>query len=94
MKHEYFESVWDAIEPNKAVAANLKARADVMIAIQETVKAWGVTQAAAAKRLEITQPRLNDLLRGQIDKFSLDALMNLAPMADITVKLEVMRPAA
>ena len=93
MKHEYFESVWDAIEPNKAVAANLKARADVMIAIQETVKAWGVTQAAAAKRLEITQPRLNDLLRGQIDKFSLDALMNLAPMANVTVKLEVMRPA-
>jgi predicted XRE-type DNA-binding protein len=94
MKHEYFESVWDAIEPNKAVAANLKARADVMIAIQETVKAWGVTQTAAAKRLEITQPRLNDLLRGQIDKFSLDALLNLAPMADVTVKLEVMRPAA
>jgi predicted XRE-type DNA-binding protein len=94
MKHEYFESVWDAIEPNKAVAANLKARADVMIAIQETVKAWSVTQAAAAKRLEITQPRLNDLLRGQIDKFSLDALLNLAPKADITVKLEVLRPAA
>jgi predicted XRE-type DNA-binding protein len=94
MKHEYFESVWDAIEPNKAIAANLKARADLMIAIQETVKAWGVTQAAAAKRLEITQPRLNDLLRGQIDKFSLDALMNLAPLADITVKLEVLRPAA
>lgn len=94
MKHEYFESVWDAIEPNKAIAANLKARADIMIAIQETVKAWGVTQAAAAKRLEITQPRLNDLLRGQIDKFSLDALMNLAPLADITIKLEVLRPAA
>ena len=94
MKHEYFERVWDAIEPNRIVAANLKARADVMIAIQETVKNWGITQAAAAKRLNITQPRLNDLLRGQIDKFSLDALMNLAPMADITVKLEVMRPAA
>ena len=94
MTHEYFASVWDAIERNRAVAANLKARADVMIAIQETVKAWGLTQAAAAKRLEITQPRLNDLLRGQIDKFSLDALLNLAPLADVTVKLEVLRPAA
>ena len=94
MKHEYFENVWDAIEPNKVIAANLKARADVMIAIQETVKAWGVTQATAAKRLKITQPRLNELLRGQIDKFSLDALLNLAPMANVTVKLEVMRPAA
>ena len=94
MKHKYFESVWDAIEPNKAVAANLKARSAVMIAIQETVRSWGVTQAAAAKRLDITQPRLNDLLKGHIDKFSLDALMNLAPMANVTVKLEVMRPAA
>ncbi len=94
MTYERFESVWDAVEPNKVIAANLKARADVMIAIQETVKAWGVTQAAAAKRLEITQPRLNDLLRGHIEKFSLDALMNLAPLADVTVKLEVLRPAA
>ena len=89
MKHEYFESVWDAIEPDKRVAANLKARADVMIAIQETVKSWRITQAAAAKRLHITQPRLNDLLRGHIDKFSLDALLNLAPMADVMVKVEV-----
>jgi predicted XRE-type DNA-binding protein len=93
MKHEYFESVWDAIEPDKAVAANLKARSDVMIAIQETVKSWRITQAAAAKRLNITQPRLNDLLRGHIDKFSLDALLNLAPQAEVTVKVEVVRPA-
>jgi predicted XRE-type DNA-binding protein len=91
MKHEYFASVWDAIEPDKAVAANLKARADVMIAIQETVNSWCITQAAAAKRLQVTQPRLNDLLRGHIDKFSLDALLNLAPQADVTVKVEVAR---
>ena len=62
--------------------------------IQENVKSWRVTQAAAAKRLNITQPRLNDLLRGHIDKFSLDALLNLAPLADVTVKVEVMQPAA
>ena len=91
MEHEYFESVWDAIEPDKALAANLKARVEVMIAIQETVKSWRITQAAAAKRLNITQPRLNDLLRGHIDKFSLDALLNLAPLADVMVKVEVVR---
>ena len=93
MKHEYFESVWDAIEPNKVVAANLKARAYVMIALQETVKAWGVTQAAAAKRLEITQPRLNDLLRGQINKFSLDALMTVAAKAGLSVEVKVEKAA-
>ena len=91
MEHEYFESVWDAIEPDKALAANLKARVEVMIAIQETEKSWRITQAAAAKRLNITQPRLNDLLRGHIDKFSLDALLNLAPLADVMVKVEVVR---
>ena len=91
MKITCYESVWDAIEPDKAVAANLKARAEVMIAIQQNVKSWRITQAATAKRLHITQPRLNDLLRGHIDKFSLDALLNLAPLADVTVKVEVVR---
>jgi len=58
------------------------------------VAAWSITQAAAAKRLGLTQPRMNDLLRGRIDKFSLDALMNLATRAGIAVRLEVVRPAA
>jgi predicted XRE-type DNA-binding protein len=93
MKHEYFDSVWDAIESDKAVAANLKARADVLIALQETVKAWRVTQAAAAKRLGITQPRLNELLRGHIDKFSLDALLNLAVLAGLSVELKIKKAA-
>jgi predicted XRE-type DNA-binding protein len=57
----------------RAEAANLKARAEVMIAIQEAVSNWRLTQAATAKRLGLTQPRLSDLLRGRINKFSLDA---------------------
>lgn len=94
MKTDYFDNVWDAIEPSKAEAANMKARADLMIAIQETVKGWHTTQAVSAKRLGLTQPRLNDLLRGRINKFSLDALMNHASHAEISVKLKVVRPAA
>ena len=94
MKIEYFDSVWDAIEPSAAEAANMKARSSLMIAIQESVEGWSVTQSAAAGRLGLTQPRLNDLLRGRIDKFSLDALLNLASRAGLTVRLEVERPAA
>jgi predicted XRE-type DNA-binding protein len=94
VKKRRFASVWDAIEPTRAKAANMKARAEMMIAIRETVAAWSITQAAAAKRLGLTQPRMNDLLRGRIDKFSLDALMNLATRAGIAVRLEVVRPAA
>lgn len=94
MKIGYFDSVWDAIEPSKAEAANMKARADLLIAIQETVKSWNTTQAISAKRLGLTQPRLNDLLRERINKFSLDALLNHASRAGLSVKLEVVRPAA
>jgi predicted XRE-type DNA-binding protein len=94
MKKQRFASVWDAIEPSRAKAANMKVRAEMMIAIRETVARWGITQAAAAKRLGLTQPRMNDLLRGRIDKFSLDALMNLAARAGLAVRVAIVRPAA
>jgi predicted XRE-type DNA-binding protein len=94
MKKQRFASVWDAIEPTSSEAASMKARAEMMIAIRETVAAWGVTQATAAKKLGLTQPRMNDLLRGRINKFSLDALMNLATRAGLAVRVEVVRPAA
>ena len=87
MKIKHFDSVWDAIEPSKAEAANMKARAELMIAIYKTVLGWNITQAAAAKRLGLTQPRLNDLLKGRIAKFSLDALINHATLAGLEVKV-------
>ena len=89
-----FESVWDAVEATPAAAANMKARADLMIALGETVEGWDLRQAAAAKRLGLTQPRLNDLLRGRIGKFSLDALMEIAGRAGLSVRVEILRPAA
>ena len=94
MKKRRYASVWDAIEPSRAEAANMKARAEMMLAIREAVAAWEVTQAVAAKRLGLTQPRMNDLLRGRISKFSLDALINLATRAGLAVRLKVVREAA
>jgi predicted XRE-type DNA-binding protein len=93
MKQRRFESIWDAIEPSRAEAANMKARAEMMIAIRDVVATWGLTQAATAKRLALTQPRLNDLLRGRITKFSLDALINVATAAGLSVRVEVVRAA-
>ena len=72
----------------------MKARSDLVIAIREVVDSWRVTQAEAAKRLGVTQPRMNDLVRGRIDKFSLDALMKLAAQAGLSVHVKVVRPAA
>jgi predicted XRE-type DNA-binding protein len=94
MKQKRFDSVWDAIESSGADAVSMKARAQMMIAIRETVEGWGVTQTVAAKRLRLTQPRMNDLVRGRINKFSLDALINLAARAGLGVRVEVVRPAA
>jgi len=93
MKMESFESVWDAIEDNPAEAANMKARSELMIAIRQRVESWKVTQAVAAKRLKLTQPRMNDLIRGRINKFSLDALMKMAFDAGLTVSLKVRKAA-
>ena len=88
-----YHSVWDAIEGSGEAAANMKVRAELMIALQERVKRQAGTQSDKATRLGINQPRLNDLLRGRIGKFSLDALVNLASRAGLRVNLQVRRAA-
>ena len=93
MRKRSFKSIWDAIEPSRAQAANMKARAETMIAIEKAVSKWRLTQAATAKRLGLTQPRLNDLLRGRINKFSLDALVNIAMAAGLEVRVAVVKAA-
>jgi len=93
MKKRRFASVWDAIEAVPSEAASMKARAELMTAIRQTAEKWGLTQAAAAKKLGLTQPRMNDLLRGRINKFSLDALIDLASRAGLAVRLQVRRAA-
>jgi predicted XRE-type DNA-binding protein len=87
MADEVFADVFDAIADSPAEAASLKARSDLMIDIEAVVKSWNVSQHVAAKRLGITRPRLNDLIRGKIYKFSLDALVDIATSAglDVTV---------
>ena len=89
MERQKFASVWDAIEDTAAEAANMRARSALMIALRSKVESWKVSQSEAAHRLGLTQPRLNDLMRGRIDKFSLDALMNLARPAELTVRIEI-----
>jgi predicted XRE-type DNA-binding protein len=90
---QVFASVWEALEDTPA-AASMRLRSDLLIAVQEVVAGWGVTQAEAARRLDVTQPRLNDLLRGRIEKFSLDALVLLAARAGLEVHLEITGAAA
>jgi predicted XRE-type DNA-binding protein len=63
-----------------------------MIRIEEFVERSGMTQVRAAARLGLTQPRLNALLKGKINQFSLDALVNAATRAGLQVDLLVTTP--
>ena len=74
-------------------AQNLHLRSELMTRVEQFVKRSDVTQAEAARALGITQPRLNDLLRGKIDKFSLDALVNMLGHAGMRVELRVKKAA-
>ncbi|MHB8472724.1 MAG: helix-turn-helix domain-containing protein [Gammaproteobacteria bacterium] len=74
-------------------AHNLHMRAELMVKVETFVDKSGLTQKEAAKLLGLTQPRLNDLLKGKIDKFSLDALVNMLARAGMKVKLTVRRAA-
>lgn len=83
------EDVWDAPAYTKQEAANLKARSALFHAIRKTVEGWNVPQEEAAHRLGLTRPRLNDLLRGKLSKFSLDALVNIAAAAHLNIDIRV-----
>ncbi len=89
-----FASVWDALRETHEAAANMRLRSELAIAVCSAVQGWQVTQARAAVRLGVTQPRLNDLLRGRVSKFSLDALVALAERAGLAVRMEITRAAA
>lgn len=94
MSEQRFESVWDALEDTPSEAANMRARAAFLLAIQSAVESWNMTQKEAAARMGVTQPRMNDLLKGRIDRFSLDALMNLAHLAGLSVEWHLTKSAA
>lgn len=89
MNTEMYESVWDALADTKQEAANLKARAALLYEIRKAVKRWDIPQEDAAKRLGLTRPRTNDLLRGKLAKFSLDALVNIAAAAHLDIEIRV-----
>ena len=89
MKTQTFDDVFDALADTPGEAANMKARAGLLAAVVERVHSWQVPQEVAAERLRITRPRLNDLLRGKLGKFSLDALVNLTTLSGLTLEIKV-----
>ena len=88
-KVKSYDSVWDALADSPEQAANLRARAELMQQIATIVKKRGWTQVEAARHCGVTQPRINDLLRGRVSRFSLDALVNIAAAIGRRVHVEL-----
>lgn len=84
-----FDSVWDAIEDTPAQAENMKLRSTLMLALKDHIAQSGMSQSQAARKLGVTQPRISDLMRGRIDLFAIDSLVNMLASAGLRVELHI-----
>jgi len=75
----------------EAEAESLRLRADLMVQVRQLIEDQKLTQTAAAKVLGVTQPRVSDLVRGKIDLFSIDTLVDMLARAGIRVALRIHR---
>ena len=89
MSNERFASIWDAIEETPAQAENMRLRSALMMALKERIARESLSQSQAAKMFGVTQPRISDLLRGKIELFGLDTLVNMAVAAGLRVEIRV-----
>ena len=70
-------------------AVSLRIRADLMVRLRQFIQRRKLTQAAAAKLLGVTQPRVSDLVRGKIDLFSIDTLIDMLARAGVRVRVTI-----
>lgn len=88
-KNDQFTSVWDALEDDPVRQENLKLRSALMIEIAERIRDQKLTQTQAAEVLHITQPRVSALLKGEINDFRLDSLVDMAHRLGMHVSINV-----
>ena len=91
MTEQTFSNVWDAIEDTPQQAASMRAKSELMQALEQTIRQRGMTQQDAAALFGVTQPRISDLMRGKIGLFSLDALMDMAATAGLDPHIVIER---
>lgn len=92
--YDRFASVWDAIENTPQEAASMRARSALMMSLAEVIRQQGMTQVQAAELFGVTQPRISDLVRGKINLFSLDTLIDMAATAGMAPMVKVSKPKA
>jgi predicted XRE-type DNA-binding protein len=94
MNDQRYSSVWDAIEDTPQEAASMRARSALLMELSNVIQTRGMTQAQAAELFGVTQPRISDLMRGKINLFSLDILMNMAATAGMAPVIKISKPRA
>lgn len=93
MSSQPFTSVWDAIEDTPGDTQNMKLRSGLMVALKNHIARSEMSQQQAARLLGVTQPRVSDLMRGKINLFALDALVNMATAAGLHVQMTIQEAA-
>jgi len=83
-----YRNVFEALEDNPAMAQNLKIRSELMIALRQYIEDAELGQKEAAGVFGVHQPRISDLMRGKIDKFTIDRLVNMLARIGKTVKVK------
>jgi predicted XRE-type DNA-binding protein len=73
-------------------AENLKVRSSLMTQLTTLIAERGMTQEEAAQMLGVTQPRISDLKRGKLERFSIDMLILMLTAAGAEVRVSVKRP--
>ena len=91
-KEARFASVWDAIEDTPQLAASMRARSALMMELENIIKRRDMSQVQAATLFGVTQPRVSDLMRGKINLFSLDCLMDMATAAGLDPRVTIKKP--
>ncbi|MET0108352.1 MAG: XRE family transcriptional regulator [Candidatus Thiodiazotropha sp.] len=83
-----YRNVFEALEDDPAMAQNLKIRSELMITLRQYIEDAGLDQKEAAEVFGVYQPRISDLMRGKIDKFTIDKLVNMLARIGKTVKMK------
>ena len=89
IRMERYSNVWEALEDTPFEAQRMRIKSDMMITFEKIIKDRALTQAEAAAQCGVTQPRISDLLRGKIERFSIDSLLDILTALRCTVSFKV-----
>lgn len=91
---EKYGNVWDALyDDDSSHAESLRIKSELMIMAERFIKEKGLTQKEAASILDVSQPRISDLMRGKIDRFTIDVLINMLSRLGVTMDITIKQAA-